>query len=73
MAPPASVVAAFGAGPARVGRLAGGQGRTWRVGDLVLKPVDHVVEHAWVSEVFAGWRDARVRVPEPVRAVDGSW
>lgn len=73
MAPPASVVAAFGAGPARVGRLTGGQGRTWRVGDLVLKPVDHAVEHAWVSEVFACWRDARVRVPEPVRAVDGSW
>ncbi|MDQ3483847.1 MAG: TIGR02569 family protein, partial [Actinomycetota bacterium] len=53
--------------------MAGGQGRTWGVGDLVLKPVDHVGEQAWVSEVFAGWRDAGVRVPEPVRAVDGSW
>jgi hypothetical protein len=28
--------------------LPGGQGRTWRAGDVVLKPVDDPDEHAWV-------------------------
>lgn len=70
--PPQRIRAAFGASGEAV-LLAGGQGRTWLVGDLVIKPVDHVVEHAWVSDVFADWCEPRVRVPEPLRAPDGSW
>lgn len=70
--PPQRIREAFGATGEPV-LLAGGQERTWLVGDLVVKPVDHLVEHAWVSEVFAGWSDARVRVPEPARARTGSW
>ncbi len=51
--------------------LEGGQGRTWRVGDLVLKPVDHQVEHAWVCDVYASWPAEQVAVPAPVRVDDG--
>jgi uncharacterized protein (TIGR02569 family) len=73
-APPAAVLAAFGA----VGTptlLAGGMRRTWRCGDLVLKPVDGPPgQHDWVCEVYDAWpADAGVRVPQPVRAAAGSW
>ena len=53
--------------------LAGGQGLAWRVGDLVLKPVTDPAEHAWVSEVYAGWDEPSVAVPEPVAGREGSW
>jgi uncharacterized protein (TIGR02569 family) len=52
--------------------LAGGMHRTWRVGDLVLKPVADVVEHAWVCGVFDAWSCDEVRVPAPLRA-GGGW
>jgi uncharacterized protein (TIGR02569 family) len=53
-------------------RLAGGQGRTWVVGDVVLKPVDQEAEHAWVCEVYDGWSSDAVDVPRPLRA-GGAW
>lgn len=73
-APPAAVLGAFGAArPPR--RLPGGMRRTWRCGDLVLKPVDGPPgQHEWISEVYDAWpADAGVRVPQPIRAADGSW
>lgn len=72
-APPAAVLDAFGADQPPV-LLAGGQGVTWRSGDLVLKPVDEPVAHAWVCEVFAAWPAGdEVRVPRPVRSGTGAW
>jgi len=71
--PPQCICEAFGAAGEPV-LLAGGQGRTWLVGDRVLKPVDNRAEHDWVSDVFAGWRHHdRVRVPAPVRSRRGAW
>ncbi|HEX3222818.1 MAG TPA: TIGR02569 family protein [Nocardioides sp.] len=70
-APPVEVLDAFGARGEPV-LLAGGMGRTWRVGDIVLKPVEDVVEHAWVAEVYDAWPDSDVRVPRPLRA-HGAW
>jgi len=70
-APPPAVLDAFGlAGEPAL--MSGGMGRTWRVGDVVLKPVEDVVEHAWVAEVYDAWRSDAVRVPEPLR-VDDRW
>jgi len=66
-APPPEVLAAFGvSGSPR--RLVGGMGRTWVVGDVVLKPIDHHPEHAWVCEVYDGWSSDAVGVPRPLRA-----
>lgn len=61
--------------PRRLRPLAGGQDTAWTDGRLVLKPVGHPPEHAWVCEVYAGWTAAdTVRVPAPVPSVDdGSW
>jgi uncharacterized protein (TIGR02569 family) len=42
------------------------------VGDLVLKPVEDVVEHAWVADMYDAWSCEAVGVPRPLRA-DGAW
>ena len=69
-APPADVLAAFDVhAPPRP--LAGGMGRTWLAGDVVLKPVDQPLEHAWVCDVFEAWSSDEVAVPLPLRAPDG--
>jgi len=72
--PPPEVLAAFGAS-GRLRRLDGGMHRTWRVDDLVLKPVDGPPgQHEWVCDVFDRWpTDAGVRVPRPVRTERGEW
>ena len=72
-APPAGVLAAFGV-TSTATRLPGGQGRSWRAADLVLKPVDSPREHDWVSAAYAAWPvSSGVRVPRPLLAPDGSW
>ncbi|GAB2643028.1 TIGR02569 family protein [Kribbella swartbergensis] len=54
--------------------LPGGQGETWRVGEVVLKPVGFEAEAVWRAEVLAGLPDGLgFRVTRPVPAVDGSW
>lgn len=70
-APPPAVLEAFGV-TGEPTLLRGGMGRTWRVGDVVLKPVADVVEHAWVAEVYDAWSDPSLLVPHPLRA-DGAW
>lgn len=70
-APPRDVLEAFGASGEPV-LLAGGMQRAWRVGDLVLKPVVDLAEHAWVCGVYDDWSCSEVRVPQPLSA-DGAW
>jgi hypothetical protein len=70
--PPPQVLEAFGAGSS-LELLPGGQGATWRAGDLVLKPVGSAEEHSWICDVFSGWSGPGVRAPLPVRGQSGSW
>jgi uncharacterized protein (TIGR02569 family) len=70
-APSREVLEAFGVS-GQPTLLRGGMGRTWRVGDVVLKPVAGVLEHAWVCDVYDAWSEPEVRVPQPLRA-DGAW
>jgi len=51
--------------------LAGGTGRAWRVGDLVLKPVDADV--AWQHDVFAAVEEAGFRIERPRREIVDGW
>lgn len=70
--PPSNVRRAFAADGEDSRLLPGGQGRAWRCGDLVLKPVEHEAEHRWVAGVFASWpAGERTRVPVPVTARSG--
>jgi uncharacterized protein (TIGR02569 family) len=67
------VVRAFGAAGSPE-RLAGGQGESWRLGDIVVKRVGLPAETEWVADVLDAWpAESGVRVARPVRAVDGSW
>jgi uncharacterized protein (TIGR02569 family) len=67
------VLAAFGATGIPV-LQSGGQGRTWRVGDLILKPCDHPAEGVWTVEVLSTLTpSARFRVAAPVAAREGGW
>jgi uncharacterized protein (TIGR02569 family) len=67
-------MSAFGVRERALRRLPGGAGHAWTDGRLVLKPVGCVAEHDWKCEVYAGWQDEAVRVPEPVlpQGVDGA-
>ncbi len=69
--PTAAVLAAFGvAGPAVP--LEGGQGTSFRAGDLVLKASDGL-ETAWISELVSRSRPVGFQFAQPVRAGNGSW
>jgi uncharacterized protein (TIGR02569 family) len=71
LAPPPHVLAAFDAPEPRP--LAGGQGRSWSAGDLVLKPLDlQPDELEWQADVLTNINEDGFRVAPPVRALDGS-
>ncbi|MEV4412415.1 TIGR02569 family protein [Catellatospora sp. NPDC049609] len=71
LAPPAAVISAFGIDTAPVPQP-GGQGVTWRAGDVILKPVVDAVEAAWCAEVLDRLEtDGSFRVARPVAAADG--
>ena len=72
-APPGRrVLAAFGASGTAV-PLPGGQGTSWRCGDLVLKPLDgDPAGLEWAATTLATVRSDEVRWPTPVRATGGA-
>lgn len=53
--------------------LDGGQGRTWRCGDVVLKPTSSAAEAAWIAATFENLRSEHLRLARPVRSSDGRW
>jgi hypothetical protein len=67
------VLAAFGAhGEPEL--LAGGTGRSWRVGDLVLKPLDCAArEIPWQAELFVAIEENGFRVARPRPEVIEGW
>ena len=70
--PAAAVLAAFGAA-GEPESLGGGQGSSWRAGEIVLKPLDTSEEElAWLEDVLGSLRCDGFRVALPLRAVDGS-
>ena len=68
-----AVLAAFGVADVVPVRLPGGQGSSWRAGQVVLKPADSVREGRWFAEVCAGLAGPGFRVARPVRSVTGDW
>ncbi|SDL83456.1 TIGR02569 family protein [Glycomyces sambucus] len=70
--PPRHVLDAFGAA-AEPELLDGGQGRTWRSGGIVLKPVENKAEAQWRADLLAALPEsAEFRVPRPIRSGE-SW
>jgi uncharacterized protein (TIGR02569 family) len=71
--PDSQVLAEFGAERGPLQRLDGGQGRTWVVGDLVLKPVGDVAEAEWVGAVLCDLPERGFRLSRPVQSRAGRW
>jgi uncharacterized protein (TIGR02569 family) len=73
-APGDEVLADFGLAGARPVLLPGGEGRSWRAGDAVLKPAASPAADYYVAELFANLPESdAVRVPRPVRTVSDGW
>jgi len=67
------VLAAFGVSGFRPVPLGGGQGTSWRAGDLVLKPADvDPDELTWRAEIYPQVTLDRFRLPRPQAALDAS-
>ena len=71
--PPEHVRVAFGVVAATPVQLTGGRGRTWRCGDVVLKPVEDAAEASWLAGTMEQVRVDGIRVARPVRSSDGRW
>ena len=71
-APPDGVLAAFGCDVAPM-RLAGGQGGTWRSGEVILKPTDNPDEIAWLAGLPAQVEQAGFRIARCMPAASGAW
>lgn len=67
-----SVLDAFGLAGA-VDLLPGGEGRSVRVGSVVLKPTEDDDEASWVAELLTRLDEAGFRLARPVGARDGRW
>ena len=72
MRPPPAVLDAFGAIGEPVA-LGGGEGRCWRVADIVLKPCEHEAEWTWLAAVLPAVAQDGFRLALPMRATDGRW
>jgi uncharacterized protein (TIGR02569 family) len=75
MPPGPEVLADFGASAVPV-PLPGGEGTTWRAGDVVLKPVGPPRAARWTADLYdslARLPEPGFRVPRPVRAASGDW
>jgi uncharacterized protein (TIGR02569 family) len=71
--PTADVLAAFGVGECLPVPLGGGQGTSWRAGDVVLKPADaEPGELAWQIRVISQISQDGFRVARPRLAADGA-
>ena len=70
--PPPQVLTAFGALEPSV-RLPGGQGQTYRSGDLIFKPAPDPPEIAWQASVHDQIPQIGFRIARPLPARDGAW
>ncbi len=71
--PTIATAEAFGSSVEPV-RLAGGQGTTYRAGEIVLKPAEGDDGGAWAAELFDSLPEsADVRFARPIKSVRGSW
>ena len=69
--PPSHVITAFGASNFPE-RLPGGQGTAWRLGEIVLKPIDMAEDELeWQADLLPSLRTEGFRVSSPQRSGDG--
>jgi uncharacterized protein (TIGR02569 family) len=70
---PEAVLGAFGVPGSAPVPLPGGQGSTWRAGDIVIKPAGSALVARWTADLFSRLSGPGFRVPRPVRSAAGDW
>ncbi len=70
--PSNQVIAAFDC-RGRPQKLAGGEEKSWLVGDIVFKPVQNIERYEWASEILFGVAKNGFRVSLPRRSVHGKF
>lgn len=53
--------------------LAGGQGETYRAGNIILKSTTNVVEAEWVANILNSLKSDKFRIAKPVKAQNNQW
>lgn len=53
--------------------LPGGEGNSYRCGDVVLKPVLDEAQVVWQAEIYSQIKQDGFRLAEPIRTIDGDW
>lgn len=72
-APEPYILAAFGVADADSAPLSALASNIWRAGDVVFRHVTHPAEAAWIAQLFDNLRLTGIRIPRPLRALDGRW
>jgi hypothetical protein len=74
IAPPTLAIAfAFGSNEIPV-LLKGGQGTTYRSGNIILKPSEGTEIQKWTAEAYQGLPESsQVRFPRPIKSIRGTW
>lgn len=70
--PDIAVIQAFG-GHGDPLHLAGGEGQSYQVGDLVLKPALEIPQTTWIAQTLNGLKEDGFRINRPIQARNGQW
>jgi hypothetical protein len=54
-------------------QLPGGEGRSWRAGDVVFKPADDGEQATWIAQTITSVVSESVVLPRPIPSVHGAW
>lgn len=71
-APAKDVIKAFG-GKSEAINLPGGEGSSYRVDDIVLKPVYSKDQTVWNANILSNIRENGFRVSRPIKSINGTW
>jgi len=72
MRPPKKVVDNFGI-IGKMKKFSGGQGTTYLIGNMVLKPVEYEPEFNWVAKTFSKLKSKQLRLPRYIKSKNNKW
>jgi len=70
--PDICVLKAFGVSGKPV-RFTGGQGTSYLVDNIVLKPTSNSIEASWIANMYNNLNSDKFRIAKPIRAKNNSW
>lgn len=71
--PSPGILTCFGVPADSLRAQPGGQGRAWRAGDVILKPVEDPIEAQWTAELLAALPQDGFRISRPVMGTDAQF